>query len=47
MIKKMVTHGNSAALIIDKPILKDRNTILDIWLGFPFKPMNQRVGALQ
>jgi len=34
MIKKMVTHGNSAALIIDKPILKilkiDINTPLEV-----------------
>lgn len=34
MIKKMVSHGNSAALIIDKPILEmlkiDKNTLLEI-----------------
>jgi len=34
MIKKMVTHGNSAALIIDKPILEmlkiDMDTLLEI-----------------
>ncbi len=34
MIKKMVSHGNSAALIIDKPILEmlkiDMNTLLEI-----------------
>ena len=34
MIKKMVTHGNSAALIIDKPILKllkiDESTPLEL-----------------
>ncbi len=34
MIKKLVTHGNSAALIIDKPILEllnvDMNTPLEI-----------------
>jgi antitoxin MazE len=34
MIKKMVTHGNSAALIIDKPILQllkiDENTPLEL-----------------
>ena len=34
MIKKMVTHGNSAALIIDKPILQllkiDESTPLEL-----------------
>jgi len=34
MIKKMVSHGNSAALIIDKPILEmlkiDMDTLLEI-----------------
>ena len=34
MIKKLVAHGNSAALIIDKPILEllkvDHNTPLEI-----------------
>jgi antitoxin MazE len=34
MIKKMVTHGNSSALIIDKPILQllkiDENTPLEL-----------------
>jgi len=34
MIKKMVTHGNSAALIIDKPILQllkiDETTPLEL-----------------
>lgn len=34
MIKKLVSHGNSAALIIDKPILEllkvDMNTPLEI-----------------
>jgi len=34
MIKKMVSHGNSAALIIDKPILEilkiDMETLLEI-----------------
>lgn len=34
MIKKMVTHGNSAALIIDKPILEilkiDMDTPLEV-----------------
>lgn len=34
MIKKMVTHGNSTALIIDKPILQllkiDENTPLEL-----------------
>jgi len=34
MIKKMVSHGNSAALIIDKPILEilkiDINTPLEV-----------------
>ncbi len=34
MIKKMVSHGNSAALIIDKPILEilkiDMNTPLEV-----------------
>jgi len=34
MIKKLVSHGNSAALIIDKPILDllkvDKNTPLEI-----------------
>ncbi len=34
MIKKMVSHGNSAALIIDKPILEmlniDRDTLLEV-----------------
>lgn len=34
MIKKLVTHGNSAALIIDKPILNllkvDMNTPLEV-----------------
>jgi antitoxin MazE len=34
MIKKLVTHGNSAALIIDKPILDllkvDMNTPLEV-----------------
>jgi antitoxin component of MazEF toxin-antitoxin module len=34
MIKKMVTHGNSAAIIIDKPILKllkiDEDTPLEL-----------------
>lgn len=29
MIKKLVTHGNSAALIIDKPILELLNVNLD------------------
>jgi antitoxin MazE len=34
MIKKLVAHGNSAALIIDKPILEllnvDQDTLLEI-----------------
>jgi len=34
MIKKMVSHGNSAALIIDKPILEilkiDMDTLLEV-----------------
>jgi antitoxin MazE len=34
MIKKLVSHGNSAALIIDKPILQllkvDEDTLLEI-----------------
>jgi antitoxin component of MazEF toxin-antitoxin module len=34
MIKKLVSHGNSAALIIDKPILEmlkiDMDTLLEI-----------------
>jgi antitoxin MazE len=33
MIKKMVSHGNSAALIIDKPILE----ILKIDMGTPLE----------
>jgi antitoxin MazE len=33
MIKKMVSHGNSAALIIDKPILD----ILKIDMGTPLE----------
>ncbi len=34
MIKKMITHGNSSALIIDKPIMEllhiDNDTLLEI-----------------
>ena len=29
MVKKLVAHGNSAALIIDKPILELRNLDMD------------------
>jgi antitoxin MazE len=33
MVKKLVTHGNSAALIIDKPILE----LLDIDMDTPLE----------
>ena len=47
MIKKLVSHGNSAALIIDKPILELLNVTMDTSLEISTDGKNLIVSPIE